>query len=69
MKTIWRVIWSLSLWAHFRASLPAQLWRIWWALGYRAIYPAMWRWKAQGYAWAQPFGEGEEGVRQWLASQ
>ena len=33
-------------------------WQIWWRLGYRWVYPFMWKAKAERQPFAQKFGEG-----------
>ena len=61
----WRVVWRLLLVTHEWPDclVIRWVWRIWWFFGYRWIYPFMRQKKREGCAFAQPFGEGEYGVR------
>jgi hypothetical protein len=43
----------LAFWHPF-----AWFWQIWWRIGYRWVYPFMYKAKADGKKFAQTFGEG-----------
>jgi hypothetical protein len=64
------ILWRLCLLTHDWLDYPwfFWFWRIWWFVGYKYVYPFMWRKKAEGAIFAQPFGEGEDGIRRFLAT-
>jgi len=74
--SLFRWMWIAFLLAHKLLRPPIfttsrLFWRWWYqqAYGEHGMYALMYLAKANGYPWAQPFGEGEEGVRKYLGGR
>ena len=50
---------------------PWFLWHWWYSVAYgeHGVYALVYLAKEHGYPWAQPFGEGEEGIRKYLGGR
>lgn len=70
-NSLWRMIWICCILAHKYSKYYRPFWRWWYenAYGPHGVYALMYLAKAQGYPWAQPFGEGEEGIRKYLGGR
>jgi hypothetical protein len=63
-RLVWYPIWLYSIFFHLVAT--PLMYQIWWRFAYKRGWPYMEKSKREGRAFAQPYGEGIEGVFTYL---
>lgn len=67
---LWRWMWVACLLAHkfLHYRIFWFFWNWWYSYAYgpQGMYALVYLAKQAGFPWAQPFGEGEAGIRQYL---
>ena len=63
-RLVWYPIWLYSIAFHLWAT--PLMYQVWWRFACKRVWPFMEKAKREGRAFAQPYGEGIEGVMHYL---